>query len=146
MLFKRIPQPPSFEDFPGPKPTIRSFGPLGPFYPQFSSFDKVGREYVPPLKPWTTPDLDQLPCISDDEAASKPLPPPIRVWKYSQANAKIRREAKSYKFKSARNGPGVIHTARLPCNEPCEDEMDVRAGQGVGGDTCLFAGIYDGHA
>jgi hypothetical protein len=148
----RAPHLPSFKDWKcGPEPVVRSFGPLGPFYPETRSFGHVGRVWVPPAKPWTPPDLDQLPDLSASDGESEksmPLPDPVKAWKFSHANAKIRSEAKVFRFKPAATSgatESLVHTARVASNDPVEDEMAVGSAKGLGGETSLFAGVYDGH-
>jgi hypothetical protein len=156
----RVPHRPLFENWVGPEPTVRSFGPLGPFYPETKAFGAVGKVWVHPVKPWTPPDLDELPDLSAADGGegekSMPLPDPVKAWRFSHANAKIRSDAKVFRFKPApvkvkddggkpAESESFVHTARIASNDPVEDEVAVGFAKGVGGEKSLFAGIYDGH-
>ena len=133
----------------GFQPEVRSFGPLGPFYPVTSAFGCVGKKWVPPAKPWTVPDFEELPAIpsfdADEAEKSQPLPSPLKAWKYSHANDKIRKDARTYKFASTKGKRGLMHATTIASNEPGEDNMAVGAGPGVGGEKTVYAGVYDGH-
>lgn len=118
--------------------TVRSLGRHGPFIVQTSTFGSATRDS------WFDAPIDELPLVpaktvsgKEDELA---VPPAVKAWRLSHANAKIRKEAKISRFPSFNGEMGELHAARLPSNEPCEDELDARTADGL-----VYAGIYDGH-
>lgn len=139
-----ISTPLDIDDWARGKPTIRAFGSLGPIYVDTQTFGSGARKCMPSFPPWPVTAVDELPGLFEDP---EPLPVPLAVkpWEFSHANARIREDAKAYKFRSINGKEGSVYTVRLATSDPCEDEMAVHVSEGIGGQKTLFAGIYDGH-
>ncbi|TQV92813.1 protein phosphatase 2C [Cordyceps javanica] len=125
------------KDFPS---SVRSFGRHGPCIVDTNTFGSGTRSGS-----WAdTPPVNQLPLIPAEVVSGEDkdlaVPPAVKAWRLSHANAKIRQEASISRFASCNGGVGALHAARLPSNAPCEDEWDARTAGGL-----VYAGIYDGH-
>lgn len=119
---------------------IRDLGLHGPCIVDTNTFGSGNRS-----SSWLGSPIDQLPLVSAKAASAKEddlvIPPAVKAWRLSHANAKIRQEAKISRFASINGEIGALHAARLPSNSPCEDEWDARTADGL-----VYTGIYDGHA
>ena len=87
------------------------------------------------------PRIRQL--ASEDEV---PLESPSKVITMEKANAKLRKQMYSFNFESQDGNRGRIDIARVPSNEPVEDDWSVGVTTGPGGKQLAMAGVYDGHA
>ncbi|KAH7127500.1 phosphatase 2C-like domain-containing protein [Dactylonectria macrodidyma] len=84
-----------------------------------------------------------------EAAASEELVPvesPVEVLDLEAANAKLRRESRSFVFEGQDKVQGRVDVVRVASNHPVEDEWDLAVAKGVGGSKTLYSGVYDGHA
>lgn len=84
-----------------------------------------------------------------EAAASEELVPvesPVEVLDLKAADAKLRKEARSFVFEGQGKVQGRVDVVRVSSNHPVEDEWDLAVAKGVDGAKTLYSGVYDGHA
>lgn len=85
-----------------------------------------------------------VPVMAKGEAVDTSTPVPLLTL--DEANARLRGQSKSFTFQGKDGAKGRVDLVRLDSNTRVEDEWDLRTGEGVDGNSTLFAGVYDGHA
>lgn len=85
-----------------------------------------------------------VPVLAKGEAVDTSTP--VTLVDMDEANARLRGQARTFTFKGKDGAKGRVDTVRLDSNTRVEDEWDLRTGEGVNGNSTLFAGVYDGHA
>ncbi|KAF7552683.1 hypothetical protein G7Z17_g4156 [Cylindrodendrum hubeiense] len=92
-------------------------------------------------------DSAPAPVPALEAAASEiPIKSPVEALDLKAADAKLRREVRSFVFEGQDKVQGRVDVVRVSSNHPVEDEWDLALAGGVGGNKTLYSGVYDGHA